>query len=275
MWRGHEIRYTVCGEGQPLILVHGFGASVGHWRRNMPAWAESGYRAIALDLLGFGDSDKPPLSYSLELWESLLQDFSRELVGEPAVFIGNSIGALLSLMMAARSPDLTRGAVLLNCAGGLNHRPSELPFFLRGPMQIFTNVATSPAFGPVLFNLVRQKRQIRRSLSEVYSNRAAITDELVDMLHKPSCDPGAQAVFASILSGPAGIPPEDLLPVVDRPLLVAWGEDDPWTPIDRGRFYEKYSDRVTFVPIPNAGHCPHDERPEVINPLVLDWLATL
>lgn len=274
-WRDYGVRYQVAGDGKPLVLIHGFGASIGHWRKNVPAWAQAGYRVYALDLLGFGDSDKPPLDYSLELWETLLRDFWQERVGEPAVFVGNSIGALLSLMMVARSPELTRGAVLLNCAGGLNHRPHELPFFLRGPMEIFTNIATSVGFGPLVFNLVRKKHQIRRSLTQVYSNQAAITDELIEMLYRPSCDPGAQKVFASILSGPAGSTPEELLPAVEHPLLVAWGEDDPWTPIDRGRHYERYSDRVQFVPIPNSGHCPHDERPDIVNALVLDWLATL
>lgn len=274
-WQGHDICHTSVGSGPPLVLVHGFGASIGHWRRNASAWADAGYQVFVLDLLGFGSSAKPPLEYSLELWEALLRDYWHEHVGEPAVFIGNSIGALLSLMMVARSPELTRGAVLLNCAGGLNHRPDELPFFLRGPMAMFTNIATSSLIGPLLFNVVRQKHQIRRSLKQVYDNQAAVTDELVEMLYRPSCDPGAQKVFAAILRGPAGSPPEELLPLVDRPLLVAWGEKDPWTPVDRGRLYEKYSDLVKFVPISNAGHCPHDERPEVVNPLVLDWLATL
>jgi pimeloyl-ACP methyl ester carboxylesterase len=58
-WRGYSIRYAVKGSGQPLILIHGFGAAIGHWRQNIPALAAAGYQVFALDLLGFGGSDKP------------------------------------------------------------------------------------------------------------------------------------------------------------------------------------------------------------------------
>ncbi|MGH7998743.1 MAG: alpha/beta fold hydrolase, partial [Brasilonema sp.] len=63
-WRGHKIQYTVMGVGQPLLLIHGFGASIGHWRKNIPMLAQKGYRVFALDLLGFGGSNKPTLHYT-------------------------------------------------------------------------------------------------------------------------------------------------------------------------------------------------------------------
>ena len=113
-WKGHKIQYTVQGTGRPLILIHGFGASIGHWRQNIPALAAGGYRVFALDLLGFGGSAKPAIDYTLELWEELLTDFWTELVLEPAVFVGNSIGALLSLMVVANHPEISAGGVLIN-----------------------------------------------------------------------------------------------------------------------------------------------------------------
>jgi pimeloyl-ACP methyl ester carboxylesterase len=76
-WQGHTIPYTVRGEGQPLVLIHGFGASIGHWRKNIPVLAENGYQVYALDLLGFGGADKPALDYSLDLWQRQIQDFWR------------------------------------------------------------------------------------------------------------------------------------------------------------------------------------------------------
>jgi pimeloyl-ACP methyl ester carboxylesterase len=263
------------GSGRPLVLLHGFGASLGHWRKNLPALAEAGYCVYAIDLLGFGSSDKPSLPYSLDLWQELVRDFWHDRIQQPTIFIGNSIGALLSLMLVANSPDLAAGGVLLNCAGGLNHRPSELSFPLRLVMGTFSRAVNSAWIGPFLFDRIRQKPRIRSTLKQVYGNREAITDELVELLHAPSCDRGAQQVFASILSAPPGPRPEDLLPQVRHPLLVLWGEADPWTPINRGREYAHYSDRVKFVPIPNTGHCPHDERPDIVNPLILDWLARL
>lgn len=280
-WQGHQICYTVQGTGMPLILVHGFGASIGHWRKNIPVLASAGYQVHAVDLLGFGASDKPALPYTLEIWEALLQDYWRAHVAVPAVFVGNSIGGLITLMMLAHAPEMARAGVLLNCAGGLNHRPEELPPPLRVVMSAFSKLVSSELTGPIVFNEVRRKFRIRSSLQQVYRNRSAITDELVELLHRPARDPGAQKVFASIVTAPPGPKPEDLLPQIRQPLLVLWGENDPWTPIKGADIYRTLSTTpnavppVTFHPIPETGHCPHDERPEVVNSLISDWLAAL
>lgn len=277
-WQGHEIKYVVQGEGTPLILIHGFGASIGHWCKNIPVLAEAGYQVFALDLLGFGGSDKPALGYTVELWQTLLYEFWQTHVQVPAVFVGNSIGGLLTLMLLANHKDAAKAGVLLNCAGGLNHRPEELNPPLRLIMGAFTQLVSSEWIGPFVFNQVRQKHRIRGSLKQVYGNRDAITDDLVDMLYQPSCDPGAQKVFASIVTAPAGPRPTELLPQITQPLLVLWGENDPWTPIKGADIYRELSNdpdahlQVTFESIPKTGHCPHDERPDVVNPAILNWL---
>ncbi|GAB1541559.1 alpha/beta fold hydrolase [Scytonema sp. NUACC21] len=277
-WQGHKIQYTVMGTGRPLVLVHGFGASIGHWRKNIPVLAAAGYRVFAVDLLGFGASDKPPLNYTVEVWVELLKDFWTEHIQEPTVFIGNSIGGLLSLMVVAEHPEIAAGAVLINSAGGLSHRPHELNPPLRIVMSAFNTFVRSRITGAFVFNRVRQKAQIRRTLYQVYRNREAVTDELVDLLYEPSCDPGAQQVFASILTAPPGPSPTELLPKVDCPLLVIWGADDPWTPMTGAKIYEKARENgknVKIVPIPGAGHCPHDEVPDVVNQEIANWLTSL
>lgn len=277
-WRDHQIQYTATGSGQPLVLIHGFGASIGHWRHNISILAQGGYRVFALDLLGFGASAKPNLDYSLELWEELLTDFWAEKIKQPAIFIGNSIGALLGLMMVANHPEISTGAVLINCAGGLNHRPEELNFPLRLIMGLFAKVVNNPIIGPFMFNQIRQKHRIRNTLHQVYGNKQAITDDLVDLLYTPSTDPGAQKVFASILTAPPGPQPSELLPQIQQPLLIIWGETDPWTPITGAKIYQdlaKINPSVEFISIPDTGHCPHDERPEQVNSMILNWLNKL
>ncbi len=280
-WRGYSIRFNEAapepGLAQhdiPLILVHGFGASSGHWKHNIPALVAAGHRVLAIDLLGFGASEKPVIEYSLELWETLLADFAQEFVGHPAIFVGNSIGALLSLMMAVHHPEQVHGTVLLNCAGGLSHRPEELPPPLRLIMGTFNALVNSEQLGPLMFNLVRRKPQIRRALQQVYCKPGSVTDELVDMLYEPSCDPNAQKVFAAILTAPAGPTIEELLPQLEKPMLVLWGEDDPWTPVAGSQIFQAHarSHPTEFISIPRTGHCPHDERPELVNPLLVNWL---
>ena len=277
-WRGYKIQYTVMGSGQPLVLVHGFGASIGHWRKNIPVLANAGYRVFVLDLLGFGGSDKAVVDYSVELWVELLKDFWHKHIQEKAVFIGNSIGALLSLTVAAEHPEITESTVLINSAGGLSHRPHELNPPLRFVMGTFNKLVNHPITGKFVFNNIRRKSQIRRTLYQVYRNREAVTNELVDMLYQPSCEPGARQVFASILTAPPGPSPCELLPKVESPLLVIWGADDPWTPITGAKIYEQAKENgknIKIVPIPGAGHCPHDEVPEIVNQQIIEWLKSL
>ena len=277
-WRGYKIRYTVAGQGKPLLLIHGFGASIGHWQKNIPVLAHAGYKVFALDLLGFGGSAKAPLDYTLELWQSQIADFWTEFINEPTIFVGNSIGALLALMLVTENPELSAGGVLINCAGGLNHRPGDLNPLLGIVMGGFAKLVSSPITGNLLFDNIRRKSQIRRTLYQVYRDRHAVTDELVEMLYQPSCDPGAQKVFASVLTAPAGKTPNDLLPNLKRPLLVIWGEKDPWTPVAGAKIYQDMADSnsdVEFEIVPDAGHCPHDENPEAVNAQILNWLYKL
>ncbi|MDJ0675412.1 MAG: alpha/beta fold hydrolase [Calothrix sp. MO_167.B42] len=276
-WQGYNIQYTVMGKGKPLVLIHGFGASIGHWRKNISVLANAGYQVFALDLLGFGGSAKAPIDYTMEVWVELLRDFWQVHIQEPAIFIGNSIGALLSLMVLAEHPEISTGGVLINSAGGLSHRPHELKLPLRVVMATFNKLVSHPITGKFLFNNIRRKSQIRRTLYQVYCDRNAVTDELVDLLYTPACDPGAQQVFASILTAPAGPAPDELLPKVKHPLLVLWGANDPWTPITGAKIYEQAQEdgkNIQVVPIANAGHCPHDEVPHLVNPQIINWLDT-
>lgn len=277
-WNNHQVRYTVAGEGKPLLLIHGFGASIGHWRKNIPVLAEKGYKVFAIDLLGFGDSAKPPINYTLELWQQQIKDFWSAHIKEPTVFIGNSIGGLISLMLMTNYPEITAGGVLINCAGGLNHRPDELKFPLNLVMSAFTKLVSSPVTGKLIFNNIRRKNQIRRTLYQVYCDRTAVTEELIDLLYTPACDPGAQQVFASVLTAPAGLAPQKILPNLQHPLLIIWGAEDPWTPITGAKIYQQLADKnpdVKFQVVEAAGHCPHDEKPEEVNSLISNWLTSV
>lgn len=275
-WRGYQIVYSIKGVGRPVLLIHGFGASIGHWRKNIGDLVAGGYQVFALDLLGFGASTKAPIEYNMQLWAELVADFSDAHIQEPAFLVGNSIGGLIALTTLANRPDICAGAILINCAGGLTHQPSDFNWFLSQVMTIFMNVVRSPAFGPLIFDQIRSKGNIRKSLKQVYFRTEAITEELVEMLYQPSCDPGAQKVFAAIISAAPGTKPRDLLKSIDCPLLVIWGEKDPWTPvkgIETFRSLQQQGKPVELFTIPGGGHCPHDEYPEVVNPAILNWLS--
>uniref|UniRef100_A0A453PD25 AB hydrolase-1 domain-containing protein n=1 Tax=Aegilops tauschii subsp. strangulata TaxID=200361 RepID=A0A453PD25_AEGTS len=115
-WRGRKIHYVEQGSGQPIVLIHGFGASAFHWRYNIPELAKK-YKVYAVDLLGFGWSEKALVQYDATIWMEQVSDFLREVVQSPSVVVGNSLGGFTTLFAATEVPELVRGVVLLNSAG--------------------------------------------------------------------------------------------------------------------------------------------------------------
>jgi pimeloyl-ACP methyl ester carboxylesterase len=259
-WRGYPIYYVKAGERRdrpPLLLVHGFGASTDHWRKNLLGLQDD-FEVWAIDLLGFGRSAKADCDYSANLWRDQLHDFITEVIGRPAVIAGNSIGAYSALNTTATYPESALGAILLNSAGRFVDAEPAGQTFLGG---IISALFSQDWFSGLIFLYSRQKSTIRNTLKKVYLDQSAVTERLVDEIYRPACDPGADRVFALIFRAAKGDSLEVLLKKLDRPLLLLWGEGDPWVKArSRSAEFRARYDRITesFV---NAGHCPHDELP--------------
>ena len=284
-----------------MVLVHGFGASIGHWKKNIVELVRAGHNVHAIDLLGFGASEKPlDYDYTMEGWRDLLVTYLREKIlatGQgKVVIIGNSIGSLASLLTAQElvtskgglEKDQLKGVVLMNCAGGMNNAATlDDDWRVKLAYPIFALINALLKVKPVaefLFNKFRNKETIESVLSQVYGNQDSVDEELVDLIHGPSCTPGALEAFVSILTGPPGPRPERLMPELLQaqvPLLVLWGDEDPFTPMDgpvAKYFLDKLSAEYDFVTkqvLPATGHCPHDDRPEQVHKHLLPWLAAL
>ena len=113
------------GDRPPLLLIHGFGASTDHWRKNIQGLQQD-FQVWAIDMMGFGRSAKPEWEYSGKLWQAQLNDFINDVIGRPAVMAGNSCGGGYSaLCVAANHPDSVAGLVLLNSAGPFSETTSE------------------------------------------------------------------------------------------------------------------------------------------------------
>ncbi len=279
-WRDQAIYYVKAGDRHPhrppLILVHGFGASTDHWKKNI-AGLQNEFEVWAIDLLGFGRSAKPDWQYSGTLWRDQLRDFVTEIVQQPAVFAGNSLGGYASLCTAAQCPDVAAGVILLNSAGPFSDaQPQPKP---SGTRQMIAKTMRSLLLQPlpswVLFQYTRRRSVIRKTLNKVYLDSNAVTDELVEDIYRPSCDRGAAKVFASIFKSPRGANVDELLQQLSCPLMTIWGEGDPWMLVqDRGAKFREFYPQVTEHYI-QSGHCPHDESPEVVNELIKDWVLSL
>ncbi|MHC5675864.1 alpha/beta fold hydrolase [Nostoc sp.] len=292
-WRGHNVYYVRAGEKQsqrpPLLLVHGFGASTDHWRKNITGLCQD-FEVFAIDLLGFGRSAKPKLQYSGDLWCDQLHDFITEVIGQKAVLAGNSLGGYAGLCVAAQRPDSAAGLVLLNSAGPFSEsQPTSEPEALQSEIQppkqtssLQTLLGDSvkwilqqPLAQFLLFQYVRQRWVIRQTLEKVYLDKSAITDQLVEEISRPAFDPGALDVFVSVFSTPQGEKVDLLLKQLTCPLLMLWGEADPWMNArERSQKFRQYYPELTehFL---TAGHCPHDEVPDRVNQLLGDWVLSI
>ncbi|KAH6775118.1 alpha/beta-Hydrolases superfamily protein [Perilla frutescens var. hirtella] len=292
VWKGYAINYLVYPEisgdaadvNPPLLLVHGFGASIAHWRRNIPTLAQS-HTVYAIDLIGFGASDKPAgFQYTMEVWAQLILDFLDEVVQRPTVLLGNSIGSLACVIAAAESSQsLVRALVLLNCAGGMNNKAivDDWRIKLLLPLLwLFDFLLKQRGIAAYLFDRARQRENLRNVLSSVYGNKEFVDEDLVEIIRRPALDEGALDAFVSIITGPPGPTPVQLMPQINLPVLLLWGDQDPFTPIDGpvGKYFSSLPARLPTVNLfllEGVGHCPHDDRPDLVHAKLLPWLANL
>lgn len=278
-WRGQDIHYVHQGHEAstqpPLLLIHGFGASTDHWRKNI-ADLQADFDVWAIDLLGFGRSAKPNQVYDGDLWRDQLADFIAEVIGRPAVLAGNSLGGYSALKVAAQRPEQVAGLVLLNSAGPFNDAPTPPVSPVKKALgNTIRDLMLQPLPSWLLFQYVRRKSTIRKTLRQVYLDKTAITEQLVDDIYRPSCDPGAVAVFAAVFKSPRGEPVDQLLGEMTCPLLLLWGEGDPWMDTrSRGEKFRQHYPSLTEHYL-QAGHCPHDEVPDQVNQLLRQWVMGL
>ncbi|KAJ6858909.1 hypothetical protein NC652_041263 [Populus alba x Populus x berolinensis] len=325
LWKGQfSINYFVsCNSdsqsnpGPPLLLVHGFGASIPHWRRNIDTLAKN-YTVYAIDLLGFGASDKPEgFSYTMEAWAQVLHyqklsclvfysehfltlgkcypansgltvqlilDFLDEVIQKPTVLIGNSVGSLACVIAASDSSQtLVRGLVLLNCSGGMNNKAivDDWRIKLLLPLLwLIDFLLKQRAIASLIFERVKQRDTLRNILLSVYGNKESVDEDLVEIIRGPACDEGALDAFVSIVTGPPGPNPVTLMPGISIPILVLWGDQDPFTPIDGpvGKYFSSLPSQLSNVRLcmlEGVGHCPHDDKPDLVHGNLLPWLAHL
>jgi pimeloyl-ACP methyl ester carboxylesterase len=279
LWRGYPITYQSCGQSGPAVVcVHGFGASWGHWRKNLPVLGEVS-QCYALDLIGFGGSAKPApgkeISYTFETWAEQIAAFCREVVGGPAFLVGNSIGCIAIMQAAVSYPDIVLGVATLNCSLRLLHerKRSELPWYRRQGADFMQTILKNPFIGRFFYQQIAKPQVVKKILLQAYHHPEAVTDELVQMLLQPAYEPGAAAVFLAFTGYSQGPLPEDLYPQLPCRALILWGTEDPWEPLALGRELAKFPTVEAFIPLEGLGHCPQDEGPEIVNPILKEWLT--
>jgi pimeloyl-ACP methyl ester carboxylesterase len=280
VWRGWQTRYSYMrtqkpnSSKPPLILIHGFGASIEHWRNNIPVLSGE-HTVYALDLLGFGASRKADTSYSIALWVQQVYDFWQRFIGQPVVLVGNSIGSLVCMTAAATYPEMVKGIVMLSLPD-VSIRQAALPKWLLPIVTGLENAIASPPLLKTIFKVVRRPSIVRRWAGVAYIERSAVTDELINILSAPAQDDGAAQTFCNLFKSvrlPEFSPSAtEILPKLEIPMLLVWGRQDCMVPFAIAPLVTSLNPKIKFVELENAGHCPHDEYPDKFNEILLEWL---
>jgi len=266
---GYRIRHQEKGEGFPLLLIHGLGASLEWWQFNVDSLSRK-YRVIALDFLGFGYSTKVLREYSLTYTSEFLISFLDALKIDKASLIGNSMGGLISLSTAIQYPERIEKLVLVDNAGF----GRELSFILRlGSLFPIGELALA----------LRNKFMVNTLLSQLFYNPQKLPPNLVNCVLRILDLPHSGEVLLRALHYGVNLqglkrdvrePIQEKMNLLSHPTLIIWGDQDKITPVDqayRGKELIKHSELHVFE---KCGHMPQVEWAEEFNRLVLNFLES-
>lgn len=226
--------------------------------------------------------------YNFYTWADLIADFCNDIIAPSSeantkvTLVCNSIGTMSSLQAVLDHPSYFNGVFVI-CPNFRELHSAEVPFpsitmpILRMQQSLLRNVIGQP-----IFDTLAKPDIVRDILKVPYAIKDAVDDELVHVLLDPLLTPGASNVVFDTLSYSAGPLPEPQLHQLSKlcsstsTSLLVWicyGSDDPWTPGPRVEALATNHDVVEkVVCLPNVGHCPHDEAPELVHPLLMEFL---
>ena len=267
---------------EAVLLIHGFGANTNHWRFNQPVLAEL-VPTYAIDLLGFGASDQPrarlkdeperadAVHYGFDLWGQQVTDFCHEVIDRPVLLVGNSIGGVVALRAAQLLKKQCRGVVLIDCAQRLmdDKQLATQPGWMTWIRPLLKTMVRQRWLSTALFRNAARPGVIRSVLKQAYPSGSNIDDALVDLLFRPTRREGAAEAFRGFINLFDDYLAPQLMEELSIPVDLIWGEQDPWEPIaEAKRWTQSISCVRSLTVIFNAGHCPHDEAPDQVNPVL-------
>ena len=250
------------GQGEPVVLLHGFGASTYSWRKVIPALSAS-HRVVAIDLNGFGYTERPKdrAAYTREGQAALILGIMDALGIDRAHVAGHSYGGGLSLLLATIHPERFRTLVLVDSSAPTYPDDRRSRAASLRPLANFyvREVALRPAM-------------VRRSLEASFFDESQITPELVKAYRDRLRIEGAEDAFYG-LTVPRRVPgPRVALDQIRVPTLAVWGAEDQLISLASGRRSVARIPGSEFVVIENCGHMPMEEKPEELLKALLPFL---
>ena len=264
---GNRIRYLHAGLGDPVVLLHGLGVFAESWLYNIPALAGR-FSVYAPDLIGFGRSDKPKISYDMEVFDAFLLGFLNSLGINRTVLIGNSLGGGIALYFALSHPDKVEKLVLLDSA--LIGR--EVSWGLR--------VLSIPLLGRMLI-CKGSKEDLQRALRGAFYDPKFLTEDWIEEMYRISKLPGIKHPFLSVIRNGVnlwGIKRRyvltDRLHELKMPVLIVWGRQDRIIPVRYAYTAYHRIRGAKLIIFDRCGHAPQIERYTQFNRALLEFLQS-
>ncbi len=263
---GARVHYQEFGiaSDPTLILVHGYTASTYVWNMTAPALAEQGFHIVAVDLLGFGYSEKPSwFDYSIQSQARMVERLMDRLGIGRAVLVGSSYGGAIVLTIALDHPERVEKLVLVDAVRNDDQK--------RHPIL---RLASIPGVGEIITPfLVDSKLLIRKRMQSTLArpNHHLITDERIEAIRRPLRAADAHhSVLATSRNWHAERIAQDAH-LIDQPTLIIWGEDDTVIPVRHGHKLHDAILNSRLVILRNCGHVPQEEKSELFTELVTEF----
>lgn len=239
--------------GSPLLLIHGLGGSIESWINNI-GFLSTKFRIIALDLPGFGLSDKPKISYTINFYVRFLEKFIKKLKSSHFFIMGSSLGGHIAVEFTLRNKKNVDKLILISPAG-------TPPKTFKGTKELRQYLKVVNAKSP---------KEVSRILSSIDSSMVSLS--YADAVYKRLSLPGAKEGFISALKGSAVAPRyNNQLARIDTDMLLIWGREDRIIPL---RFIHPFMEhgKSRIIILEKCGHRPHVENPMLFNKIVKDFL---
>ena len=263
---GANVHYQEFGSpGDPtLLLIHGYTASTFAWHTVAPMFADEGFHVVAVDMLGFGYSEKPRwFDYSIESQARMVVRFMDTLGIGRASVVGSSYGGAVAATLALDYAERVEKLVLVGAVCNDN--------VLRHPIL---RLASIPGVGESLIPFfadakVYHRRRMRKTLSP--ANYDLISDERVRNVRRPLAAADAHhALLATSRNWRAKRVAYDA-PLITQPTLIIWGEDDQICPIEDGHLLHDRILHSRMVVLRDCGHVPMEEKSQLFTELVTEF----
>ena len=256
LWRGHRIAFTRYGKGTNVLLVHGLyaGASSFEWRNAIPTLAEH-HTVYAVDLLGFGHSARPNVSYTPGLYQALIGDVIARVVRESCGVVASGLSAAQLIALAARDPRHIASIALI-APTGVAYLRDQVP--TRGVSG--RALLGAPLVGNAVYKRLTAPENVRRSLESMYFDDRIVTPALVERYVDVARQPGGKHAIAALLAGRLNVDVRAALKRVRQPTLLLWGDLARLNPVDHAHAFRVIKHDLEWTLVQEAGDLPHDER---------------